>query len=129
MAGFVTGIRVKVGNRGKMAFVQLDDGTAKLEVSLFAESFELNRDKLKEDVVLVVEGKVSEDSFSGGLRIVVDKLYSLGEARSRYAAAWRCSCRPSPTSPASSPSCIRSRARTPAAWCGWPTTTARPRAN
>lgn len=85
LAGFVTGIRVKVGNRGKMAFVQLDDGTAKLEVSLFAESFELNRDKLKEDVVLVVEGKVSEDSFSGGLRIVVDKLYSLGEARSRYA--------------------------------------------
>ncbi|AUH49600.1 DNA polymerase III subunit alpha [Chromobacterium sp. ATCC 53434] len=85
LAGFVTGIRVKVGNRGKMAFVQLDDGTAKLEVSLFAESFELNRDKLKEDVVLVVEGKVSEDSFSGGLRIVVDKLLSLGEARSRYA--------------------------------------------
>ncbi|WP_440028701.1 DNA polymerase III subunit alpha [Chromobacterium amazonense] len=85
LAGFVTGIRVKVGNRGKMAFVQLDDGTAKLEVSLFAESFELNRDKLKEDVVLVVEGKVSEDSFSGGLRIIVDKLYSLGEARSRYA--------------------------------------------
>ncbi|AXE34664.1 DNA polymerase III subunit alpha [Chromobacterium phragmitis] len=87
LAGFVTGIRVKVGNRGKMAFVQLDDGTAKLEVSLFAESFELNRDKLKEDVVLVVEGKVSEDSFAGPgrLRIIVDKLYSLGEARSRYA--------------------------------------------
>ncbi|QEL56692.1 DNA polymerase III subunit alpha [Chromobacterium paludis] len=87
LAGFVTGIRVKVGNRGKMAFVQLDDGTAKLEVSLFAESFELNRDKLKEDVVLVVEGKVSEDSFAGPgrLRIIVDKLYSLGEARGRYA--------------------------------------------
>ena len=27
LAGFVTGIRVKVGNRGKMAFVQLDDGS------------------------------------------------------------------------------------------------------
>ncbi|OWY37715.1 DNA polymerase III subunit alpha [Xenophilus sp. AP218F] len=85
LAGFVTGIRVKVGNRGKMAFVQLDDGSAKLEVSLFAESFEVNREKLKEDVVLVVEGKVSEDAFSGGLRIIVDKLYSLGEARSRFA--------------------------------------------
>ncbi|WP_047236961.1 DNA polymerase III subunit alpha [Chromobacterium subtsugae] len=87
LAGFVTGIRVKVGNRGKMAFVELDDGSTKLEVSLFAESFETNRDKLKEDVVLVVEGKVSEDSFAGAgrLRIIVDKLYSLGEARSRYA--------------------------------------------
>ncbi|WP_019104589.1 DNA polymerase III subunit alpha [Chromobacterium haemolyticum] len=85
LAGFVTGIRVKVGNRGKMAFVQLDDGSAKLEVSLFAESFEANRSRLKDDVVLVIEGKVSEDNFSGGLRIVADKVYELGEARSRYA--------------------------------------------
>ncbi|TIC83641.1 DNA polymerase III subunit alpha [Crenobacter intestini] len=85
MAGFVTGIRVKVGNRGKMAFVQLDDGSAKLEVSLFAEAFEANRDKLKEDTVLVVEGKVGEDRFNGGIRILADHLYELGEARSRYA--------------------------------------------
>ncbi|WP_054285868.1 DNA polymerase III subunit alpha [Gulbenkiania mobilis] len=85
LAGFVTGIRVKVGNRGKMAFVQLDDGSAKLEVSIFAEAFEANRTRLKEDTVLVVEGKVSNDDFSGGLRIVVDKLYDLGEARSRFA--------------------------------------------
>ena len=85
LAGFVTGIRVKVGNRGKMAFVQLDDGSTKLEVSLFAESFEANRSRLKDDVVLVIEGKVSEDNFSGGLRIIADKVYELGEARSRYA--------------------------------------------
>ncbi|HJV05873.1 MAG TPA: DNA polymerase III subunit alpha [Chromobacteriaceae bacterium] len=85
LAGFVTGIRVKVGNRGKMAFVQLDDGSTKLEVSLFAESYEANRSRLKDDTVLVVEGKVSEDNFSGGLRIIADKVYELGEARSRYA--------------------------------------------
>ncbi|MGL6072445.1 DNA polymerase III subunit alpha [Craterilacuibacter sp.] len=85
LAGFVTGIRVKVGNRGKMAFVQLDDGSAKLEVSLFAEGFDANRDRLKEDTVLVVEGKVSEDKFSGGLRIIAEHVYELGEARSRYA--------------------------------------------
>ncbi|MDF0604215.1 DNA polymerase III subunit alpha [Neisseriaceae bacterium TC5R-5] len=85
LAGFVTGIRVKVGNRGKMAFVQLDDGSTKLEVSLFAESYEANRSRLKEDVVLVVEGKVSEDSFAGGLRIIADKVYDLGEARSHFA--------------------------------------------
>lgn len=85
LAGFVTGVRVKVGNRGKMAFVQLDDGSTKLEVSLFAESYEANRSRLKDDTVLVVEGKVSEDNFSGGLRIIADKVYELGEARSRYA--------------------------------------------
>ncbi|WP_293765258.1 DNA polymerase III subunit alpha [uncultured Aquitalea sp.] len=85
LAGFVTGIRVKVGNRGKMAFVELDDGTSKREVSLFGDSFEQNRNRLKEDIVLVVEGRVTEDAFSGGVRILADKLYDLGEARSRFA--------------------------------------------
>ncbi|WP_024303592.1 DNA polymerase III subunit alpha [Pseudogulbenkiania sp. MAI-1] len=85
IAGFVTGLRTKVGNRGKMAFIQLDDGSAKREVSVFSESFDANRTKLREDTVLVIEGKVSEDSFNGGLRIIADKIYELGEARSRYA--------------------------------------------
>ena len=85
LAGFVTGIRTKVGNRGKMAFIQLDDGTAKLEVSLFAEAVDANRDKLKDDIVLVIEGKVSEDRFTGGVRIIAENIYELGEARSRYA--------------------------------------------
>ncbi|RXZ45259.1 DNA polymerase III subunit alpha [Crenobacter cavernae] len=89
LAGFVTGIRTKVGNRGKMAFVQLDDGSTKLEVSVFAEAFDANRAKLREDTVLVVEGKVSEDNFSGGLRIIADKLLDLGEARSRFARGLR----------------------------------------
>lgn len=85
LAGFACHIRTKVGSRGKMAFIQLDDGTAKHEVSVFAEVFEANRQRLKEDTVLIIEGKVSSDDFSGGLRIIADKIYELGEARSRYA--------------------------------------------
>jgi DNA polymerase-3 subunit alpha len=89
LAGFVTGIRVKVGNRGKMAFIQLDDGSTKLEVSVFSEVLEANRTKLRDDIVLVVEGKISNDDFSGGLRIIADKLLDLGEARSRFARSLR----------------------------------------
>ncbi len=85
LAGFVTGIRTKVGNRGKMAFIQLDDASTKLEVSVFSEVFDANRARLREDTVLIIEGKVSNDDFSGGLRIIADKIYELGEARSRYA--------------------------------------------
>jgi len=84
LAGFVTGIRVKMGNRGKMAFVELDDGSSKREIGLFGDSYEVNRNKLKEDIVLVVQGKVSEDAFSGGLRIMADRIYDLGEARSQF---------------------------------------------
>jgi len=85
LAGFVTGIRTKVGNRGKMAFIQLDDISAKLEVSVFSETFDNNRSRLREDQVLVIEAKISNDDFSGGLRIIADKIYELGEARSLFA--------------------------------------------
>ena len=85
LAGVVTLVRTKVGSRGKMAFVQLDDGTAKHDVSLFSEAYEANRHKLREDALLIVEGKVSYDDFSGGLRIVVDSVLELAEAQSRFA--------------------------------------------
>jgi DNA polymerase-3 subunit alpha len=41
--------------------------------------------KIVTDEVLVVEGKVSYDDFSGGNRVVADKLMTLGEARARFA--------------------------------------------
>jgi DNA polymerase-3 subunit alpha len=37
------------------------------------------------DEVLVIEGKVSYDDFSGGNRVVADSLMTLGEARARFA--------------------------------------------
>jgi DNA polymerase-3 subunit alpha len=85
LAGVVTSVRTKVGGRGKMAFVQLDDATAKQDVSLFSEAFEAHRHKLREDAVLIVEGKVSYDDFSGGLRIIAENVYDLAEAQSRFA--------------------------------------------
>lgn len=94
LAGTVTAIRTKVGARGKMAFVQLDDGTAKLEVSLFSEVLENNQTPLVEDKVLIVEAKVSQDDFSGGMRIIVEKLMDLDQARGDFARALRLTLRP-----------------------------------
>jgi DNA polymerase-3 subunit alpha len=71
--------------RGKMLFLQLDDGTGMIEVSVFNELFEAERAKIVTDEVLVVEGKVSYDDFSGGNRVVAEKLMTLGEARARFA--------------------------------------------
>lgn len=85
LAGFVTGIRTKIGNRGKMAFVQLDDSTAKVEVSVFSETLETYAASLVDDTVLIVEAKVSNDEFSGGQRIIAERLFNLGEARSHFA--------------------------------------------
>jgi DNA polymerase-3 subunit alpha len=85
LAGVVVGVRTQMTKRGKMLFVQLDDGTGMIEVSVFNELFEAERAKIVTDEVLVVEGKVSYDDFSGGNRVVADKLLTLGEARARFA--------------------------------------------
>ncbi|HRD35044.1 MAG TPA: DNA polymerase III subunit alpha [Rhodocyclaceae bacterium] len=87
LAGVVMDVRTKMGNRGKMAFVQLDDGTVAREVAIYSEVLEASRGKIVTDEVLVVEAKISHDDFSGGLRIIADRLLTLGEARSRFARA------------------------------------------
>ncbi|TJZ72862.1 DNA polymerase III subunit alpha [Chitiniphilus eburneus] len=87
LAGIVSGIRIKNGDRGRMAFVTLDDGNARIEVSLFSEVFEENRTKLKDDTLLMVLGKVSEDRFNGGIRVVADAVMDVAEARSQFARA------------------------------------------
>ena len=85
LAGIVVGVRTQMTRRGKMLFVQLDDGTAMVEVSVFNELFEAERRKILTDAILVVEGKVSYDDFSGGNRVVAERLMTLGEARARFA--------------------------------------------
>ncbi len=85
LAGVVMSTRTQMTRRGKMAVVQLDDGTTQLEVTVFNELWDAERAKIREDELLLVEGKVQKDDYSGGLRITADKLYTLAEARGRYA--------------------------------------------
>jgi len=81
----VLGVRTQMSRRGKMAIVTLDDATAQVEVTVFNELWDAERNKIREDELLVVEGKVSRDDFSGGLRVTADRLMTLAEARGRYA--------------------------------------------
>src|SRR6266513_1087854 len=89
IAGIVASARVQMTRRGRMMVVMLDDGSAQLEISVFNELFEKHRDKLKEDTLLVVAGKVQRDEFSGGLRMSADELLDLEALRGRYAARLR----------------------------------------
>lgn len=89
LAGVVVGVRTQMTRRGKMLFLQLDDGTGVLEVSVFNELFETDRQKIVTDEVLIVEGKVSYDDFSGGNRVVADKLLTLTEVRNRFSKELR----------------------------------------
>ena len=85
MAGIVLSTRTQMTRRGKMAVVMLDDGSTQLEITVFNELWDAERAKLKEDELLLVEGKVQNDAFSGGLRVTADRLMTLAEARGRFA--------------------------------------------
>ncbi len=85
LCGVVLGVRTQMTRRGKMAIVTLDDASAQVEVSVFSELWDAERSKIHEDELLIVEGRVSRDDFSGGLRVTADSLLTLVEARCRYA--------------------------------------------
>ncbi|AUL47643.1 DNA polymerase III subunit alpha [Bordetella trematum] len=89
MCGVLAGVRVMMTRRGKMVFAVLDDGTAQVEISVFNELYEKHRNRLKEDQLLIVQGKVSNDEYSGGMRIVAENLFDLQLAREARARALR----------------------------------------
>src|SRR5688572_30592888 len=91
MAGIVVSARAQMTRRGRMMVVTLDDASAQVEISVFNELFERHRDKLKEDALLIVSGKVQDDQFSGGLRVLAEELLDLDALRARYAARLRIS--------------------------------------
>jgi len=89
MCGVLAGVRVMMTRRGKMVFAVLDDGTAQLEISIFNELYEKHRNRLREDQLIIVQGKVSNDDYSGGIRIVAEQLYDLQLAREARARSLR----------------------------------------
>ncbi len=93
LAGLVVGVRSKITARGKMVFIQIDDGTSALEVSVFNELLAAERAKIREDEVLIVEGRVQRDDFAGEgrVKIVAERLLTLAEARGRFARHLRLS--------------------------------------
>jgi len=92
LAGVITGIRVRMTARGKMAIVTLDDAVSRIEIVVGNELLNQNSQLIKEDQLLIVEGRVSNDDFSGGLRVNARKLYDLAAARSAYANMLKISC-------------------------------------
>jgi len=84
MAGVITGVRTQMTQRGKLLIITLDDKTAVVEVTVYNELFEPNKHMFKEDEFLCVTGKVSEDRFSGGLRITAEKVYDITAARVQF---------------------------------------------
>jgi len=81
VAGLVLSIRQNQTQRGRMASLVLDDRSGRIEVTLFSDVFEDNRELLAVDKVLVVAGALSFDDFRGGLNIRVDQVFDFEQVR------------------------------------------------
>ncbi|WP_088279729.1 DNA polymerase III subunit alpha [Ideonella sp. A 288] len=84
LAGIVSDLRFVNGQRGRVAIFKLDDRSETIEAVANDELIELHKERLKEDELVVVQGKVQPDRFSGGLRLNVTQLWDLPGARARF---------------------------------------------
>ncbi len=89
LAGIVTEVRVQNTRRGKMVFVTLDDSTGSVDIAIYSELVEQHRRIIREDELLVISAKVSRDDYSGGMRVVADKVLDLAAARHEFARRLR----------------------------------------
>ncbi|MCC6303126.1 MAG: DNA polymerase III subunit alpha [Gammaproteobacteria bacterium] len=86
VAGLVIAIRTMNSRRGeRIAFMTLDDRSGRIEIAVFSEAYQKYRDLLSKDRLLVVEGSVSVDEYSGGYRMSAEKIYDIDRARGVYA--------------------------------------------
>jgi len=84
LAGIVSDLRFVNGQRGRVAIFKLDDRSETIEAVINDELIEANKERLREDELLVVQGKVQPDRFSGGLRLNINQLWDLPAARARF---------------------------------------------
>ncbi len=70
-----------------MMILSIEDGDLRRDVTVFSEVLERYKEKLIDNALLIIEGEVSPDDFSQGLRVVAKDIYTFSEARARYARA------------------------------------------
>ena len=95
IAGLVVASRTMKTKRGKtIAFLTLDDRRARVDVALFGDTYEKYRELLQTDRLLIVEGEVSEDDYSGGLKVSAQQILTMPQARTVFSKGLRLSIAP-----------------------------------
>jgi len=85
-AGLVVEVRTRQTKSGKtMGFATIDDRTGRLEIAAFGEVYEKYRSIFTRDSLLIAEGSVGVDDYLGTLRLTVENLYSMEQARETFA--------------------------------------------
>jgi DNA polymerase-3 subunit alpha len=87
LAGMVSDFKIiTTTNRGKMGLFKLGDKTASLDASVDEKLLNAYKNVLKEDELIIIMARVQVDKFSGGgaLRVNIQQIWDLAQARCRF---------------------------------------------
>jgi DNA polymerase-3 subunit alpha len=84
LAAILSDLRVINGNRGKLIIFKLDDKTDVLEASVDEATFNANRNLLKDDELVIVQGTLQGASERFGRRFKVTQVWDLETARCKF---------------------------------------------
>ena len=85
VAGLVMGLRTLNSRRGRMAIATIDDRTARLDAVIYSDVYHKYRELLVRDKLLIIEGDVSIDEYSGAPSIVANAIEDIETARANRA--------------------------------------------
>ncbi len=84
-AATVAGLVLEIRRRPNRVTLILDDRSARLEVSLYEETFQQHRDIIVKDAILIVDGTLRFDDFIEAWRLQAKSLMDIDRARERFA--------------------------------------------
>ncbi len=85
VAGWLIDVRVKNTQRGRMAFLSLDDNTARIDIKVYSEVYNQASELLVKDTLLIIEGSVRSDDYTGGYSMTAQSVSTLEIARENLA--------------------------------------------
>jgi len=95
VAGIVNDLRVVNGNRGRTAIFKLDDKSEAIETVVDEKLYDPMRERVRDDELVVIQGRVQPDRFNGGMRLNATALWDLAGARARFGRFLRVAVRAS----------------------------------
>src|ERR1700726_1147863 len=81
----VAGLVLEIRRRPNRVTLILDDRSARLEVSLYEETFQQHRDIIVKDAILIIDGTLRFDDFIEAWRLQAKSLMDIDRARERFA--------------------------------------------
>ena len=77
IAGIVSSVKYRQTSRGKIAIINIDDGEGRIDAVLGNNLLTQSYNFIKDDELIIIEGRVSLDDYSGSNRLNALKIYDL----------------------------------------------------